>query len=273
MRLPIPCFDYAGNATRPPSLFDTMLAATTPIARSPLAKCVILALATGAHYVSLRAPNARPTKDDKVYKGQLFEYTVHALSLASKTTVMFFLLSECATILALRFPDAPYAQTVAAAMLPKDSSRAASLDVLSTISLRFALGVSLMFASGALRMWCYRTLGPLFTYEVAIKPTHKLVTSGPYTFVRHPSYTAVGLMMVGAITCVSAPQGYANYSGFSSTALGGTWLWTWYVLSAFSLLSVVKRGRVEDDALKARFGEEWNTYRDRVPYKFIPGLV
>jgi protein-S-isoprenylcysteine O-methyltransferase Ste14 len=49
------------------------------------------------------------------------------------------------------------------------------------------------------RLWAYATLGHLFTFELAIRKGHKLVTTGPYVFARHPSYTAFGLAFIGRI--------------------------------------------------------------------------
>ena len=43
------------------------------------------------------------------------------------------------------------------------------------------------------------TLGRFFTYDVTIQPGHRVVTSGPYRWVRHPSYTGglLGLLGLG----------------------------------------------------------------------------
>jgi protein-S-isoprenylcysteine O-methyltransferase Ste14 len=195
------------------------------------------------------------------------------MRLTEQTTVISFLLAECATILAMRSPGAPWAKTILRYLVPRGPGAHHSLVALTSLSNRFLAGAALMVSSAALRVWCYRTLGSLFTFEVSIKPEHKLVTSGPYAYVRHPSYTAVGLMMAGAVACISSPDGYARHSGVADTVLGRWWLWTWYVLSAFSVLSLGKRGRVEDDALRKEFGGQWEQYRARVPYKFVPGLL
>ncbi|GAW00659.1 ICMT-domain-containing protein [Lentinula edodes] len=57
---------------------------------------------------------------------------------------------------------------------------------------------------------CYRTLGQLFVFELRIQKDHRLITEGPYAYVRHPSYTGliltiialVGLWMIVAIAVV-----------------------------------------------------------------------
>ena len=51
-----------------------------------------------------------------------------------------------------------------------------------------AAGLAIFVCGVALRMWAIATLGRLFTYDVAIQAGHRVVTSGPYRWVRHPSY-------------------------------------------------------------------------------------
>ena len=55
------------------------------------------------------------------------------------------------------------------------------------------LGVILFVAGGALRIWPVFVLGHRFSGLVAIQPGHKLVTSGVYRVIRHPSY--LGLLV------------------------------------------------------------------------------
>ena len=40
-----------------------------------------------------------------------------------------------------------------------------------------------------LRLWSYYTLNKFFTFKLQIKTDHKLITSGPYQYLVHPSYT------------------------------------------------------------------------------------
>ena len=42
-------------------------------------------------------------------------------------------------------------------------------------------------AAAAFRYQCYRILGKYFTYELPVRDGQKLVTEGPYGYVRHPS--------------------------------------------------------------------------------------
>ncbi|CAG8586417.1 16595_t:CDS:2 [Dentiscutata erythropus] len=43
------------------------------------------------------------------------------------------------------------------------------------------------FFGTILRLWCYKVLDMFFTFNVEIKKNHKLITTGPYRFLIHPS--------------------------------------------------------------------------------------
>ena len=129
-----------------------------------------------------------------------------------------------------------------------------------------------MYASVILRVWCYKALGSLFTFEVTIRPDHKLITSGPYGIVRHPSYTAMVFMGIGVILAVLCPGSYVSECGMMFTPAAGI-LVVWVVISGLSILSLFGRGRIEDEGLRKEFGDKWVSYSRAVPCRFIPGLV
>ncbi|HEV2457716.1 MAG TPA: isoprenylcysteine carboxylmethyltransferase family protein, partial [Ktedonobacterales bacterium] len=58
-------------------------------------------------------------------------------------------------------------------------------------------GIVVIVLGAALRWWSILTLGRYFTFEVAVRSTQSVVQSGPYRFVRHPSYTAILIMLLG----------------------------------------------------------------------------
>jgi protein-S-isoprenylcysteine O-methyltransferase Ste14 len=66
----------------------------------------------------------------------------------------------------------------------------------------FVAGIVLMVAGIGLRWWSIATLGRLFQYQIKIQPGHQVVTGGPYRYVRHPSYSAIALVLAGiALAC------------------------------------------------------------------------
>ncbi|CAG8435935.1 8606_t:CDS:2 [Ambispora gerdemannii] len=44
------------------------------------------------------------------------------------------------------------------------------------------------------RIKCFKTLEEFFTYHLTIHKEHRLITTGPYKNLRHPSYSAAILM-------------------------------------------------------------------------------
>jgi protein-S-isoprenylcysteine O-methyltransferase Ste14 len=116
----------------------------------------------------------------------------------------------------------------------------------------FAVGLTLMVAGQLLRWWSVATLGRLFTINVAIRPGHQLIESGPYRHVRHPAYTAILLVHVGAALCLG--------NAVSAIAL---------VLPILAVL--LNRMRVEEDVLVSGLGQPYRDYMRRTR-RLIPGL-
>jgi protein-S-isoprenylcysteine O-methyltransferase Ste14 len=116
------------------------------------------------------------------------------------------------------------------------------------------LGAGIFFPSLLLYLWGLRTLGAMFGaasgFGVRLYAGHRLITTGPYAFVRHPMYLAVVL-----------------------AGLGGLLLYRTWAMAFFSLnmLGLVVRARREERTLEAEFGEEWSEYARRVP-AFVPRI-
>lgn len=143
---------------------------------------------------------------------------------------------------------------------------------------------------GYIRWSCYRTLGRFFTFEMSICNDHKLVTDGPYAWVRHPGYTGVLLTFIGQAiwlgTKVWIPlddksipdteprrQGsYARECGVFSSSIGrgAALIHASVAVTVFSAL--LARMSKEDEALGKKFGKQWDEWSQRVPCKLIPWL-
>lgn len=76
-----------------------------------------------------------------------------------------------------------------------------------------------------------------------------LITWGPYRFCRHPQFLSFFAMILGMDLMFRSATGVV----FSF---------------ALSIPSVVYRGRVEDELLRNKFGEEWENYADEVEFPF-----
>ncbi len=59
------------------------------------------------------------------------------------------------------------------------------------------LGICVFVAGFALRLWCFAALGQYFTFMVQTSKDQPVIQSGPYKFLRHPSYAGVLLVVTG----------------------------------------------------------------------------
>lgn len=115
-------------------------------------------------------------------------------------------------------------------------------------------------------------MGRFFTWQLVVMKDHKLVTEGPYSIVRHPSYVGSLMIGVGAVLCHFSPGSwYAECIGWDTlgsklfTAIWGGWT---------LLVPALLMGRVnkEDAVLRNEFPEEWEVYARKTPYKLFPFL-
>lgn len=65
----------------------------------------------------------------------------------------------------------------------------------------FDAGLAIMALGQLLRWWSVATLGRLFMVTVSIREDHRLIATGPYRYIRHPSYAAILLVHLGAGLC------------------------------------------------------------------------
>ncbi len=97
-----------------------------------------------------------------------------------------------------------------------------------------------------------KTLGKQWAYVARLVEGHKLVTEGPYRFVRNPIYTGMFGMLVA--------------SGLAMQH----WIQLAVGVVLFAIGTVI-RVRSEEKLLSAAFGQEWDDYAKRVP-AVIPGI-
>ncbi|KAJ7931989.1 hypothetical protein B0H13DRAFT_1593747 [Mycena leptocephala] len=132
---------------------------------------------------------------------------------------------------------------------------------------------SALIASGALfRLLCYRALGRHFTFEMGIARDHKLVTDGPYSVVRHPSYTGAVMAYVGLLCYYGSPGSWFMECVFKGTTRGKIFGISYAFLMSLVVAGLLSRISREDDGLKNEFGREWADWFAVVPYALIPGI-
>ena len=113
-----------------------------------------------------------------------------------------------------------------------------------------AVGIGLMWAGFVLRAWAIRALGRFFTVTVGVEEGHTVVDTGPYSQIRHPSYTGMLLFFVGL----------------------GIALDSWLSLAAaalFPLAGMVVRIAYEETMLRRELGQPYADYSKRTS-RLIP---
>jgi protein-S-isoprenylcysteine O-methyltransferase Ste14 len=113
-------------------------------------------------------------------------------------------------------------------------------------------GVLLMVIGIGLRLWAIFTLGRFFKFQVVIQEGHRVVQTGPYRRIRHPSYTGTLIAFLGA-----------------GVALG-SWL-SVLALVLVPLAGFLVRIRVEEAALEDALGEQYRAYAARTR-RLVPGV-
>lgn len=188
----------------------------------------------------------------------------HYLRLQFQLTIHLFNLLDLYTILSSLYPELTFPTRIHRVLIPKSNS--ATLE----LTLPLVAGSVLIYAATLLRVTCYRMLGQHFTYELAILKGHKLVTTGPYEWVRHPSYSGIILFMVGIAFTHLGEGSWWVECGLEKTIFGKFMLVAWTATTFGGVALSVSRVKKEDKILRNEFKGEWEAWRERTPYALIP---
>jgi protein-S-isoprenylcysteine O-methyltransferase Ste14 len=114
----------------------------------------------------------------------------------------------------------------------------------------FWLGAAVTLAGLLFAVWARRYLGSNWSRSVTIKQEHELITTGPYSMVRHPIYTGVLTGLLGTAIALSQVRGFLAFLLF--------------------FLAFYIKLRLEEQWMRSQFGEAYAIYADRtaalVPY-------
>lgn len=113
------------------------------------------------------------------------------------------------------------------------------------------VGVGVAIANDALIYWLFSSIGNGISLTSATRKEHKLSTSGPYHWVRHPLYTA------GALLFISFGMMADN--------------WFIAVLGILAFIAMAKRTPQEEANLIEKFGDEYREYMKHTG-RFFPKL-
>jgi protein-S-isoprenylcysteine O-methyltransferase Ste14 len=115
------------------------------------------------------------------------------------------------------------------------------------------LGLFAFVLGSVLRIWSIRVAGESFKGQIVVTEKQRLVTSGPYAWVRHPSYLGVIIA-------------YAGVAGIFSSSAG---------LAALLILvtpALIVRLLKEEKLLAGHFGDAWQQYTSKTSSMLMPGL-
>ncbi len=127
----------------------------------------------------------------------------------------------------------------AAAVVETAAGRAAFRPPLAVV------GLACVAAGLALHVRARRALGPLWSGIIEVRARHAVVERGPYAWVRHPIYLAIGLLAVGSLL--------AHPSAAAACVVGGLGI------------GLGIKVRLEERALRAGLGDAYARYAARVP--------
>lgn len=117
-----------------------------------------------------------------------------------------------------------------------------------------SIGICIIMVGLYIRIWCVKTLRNFFRLLIIVQKNQKIITNGPYRYLRHPSYSAALLSLIGLGLCI------------------GNWV---TVLLFFfpPLIGYLIRIRLEEEVMINHFGKLYIKYQKKTPWKLIPFVL
>jgi protein-S-isoprenylcysteine O-methyltransferase len=112
--------------------------------------------------------------------------------------------------------------------------------------------VAVFFGGLALRWYAIIHLGRYFTVDVAIASDHRVVDTGPYKHIRHPSYTGILLEFMAMALA------FCNWASFAAMMVPITLAFLWRI-------------HVEESALTQALGAAYRDYSGRTK-RLLPAV-
>ncbi|UJR06858.1 hypothetical protein I4U23_011147 [Adineta vaga] len=220
----------------------------------------LLIFTTLLHHKSTTNPNPTYSSDYVSYEGVGSTFAVHIGPNISKFLIWISTLYQALYL----FLQASSPASIAT-FFPQISTLINTLP-LTPVSM---IGYALMMVGGLGRIWCYRTLGKFFTFELTIRNSHKLIKNGPYAYVRHPSYTFAFILTIGMFLIHRRIGNFFPNTYWTDIMFGSGAFLTCCLLLLFFL---TKRVINEEKELSKAFGKEWNEYASKTK-RFIPTII
>ncbi|KAJ7747984.1 hypothetical protein DFH07DRAFT_962395 [Mycena maculata] len=227
----------------------------------------ILAATLGLHAAST-SPNPPLRESEKTIAPTKLEFILGSYQLRFMLTAFYWLLAmaETAATVAPLASSSIWAQRILSIVAVGGDQSKVHLSPTPTL----ALGAILIACGAVLRLQCYWALGSQFTFETGILKDHKLVTMGPYAFVRHPSYAGAFLAYAGLMLYYGSPGSWVMECLVKGSTAGMLFGGGYAFLMFLVVLGLTWRIPKEDEGLRRKFGEEWDAYAAAVRYAIVP---
>jgi protein-S-isoprenylcysteine O-methyltransferase Ste14 len=115
----------------------------------------------------------------------------------------------------------------------------------------FWIGAAVTVAGLLFAIWARQHLAGNWSSDVTIKQGHELITTGPYTVVRHPIYTGILTGFLGTAIALSQVRGVVGF--------------------ALMFLAFWPKLRTEEKWMRSQFGEAYAVYARKTP-SLVPYL-
>jgi protein-S-isoprenylcysteine O-methyltransferase Ste14 len=102
-------------------------------------------------------------------------------------------------------------------------------------------GIFITFVGAAIAIWARYCLGQYWSARVTLKVDHRLIRSGPYTYVRHPIYSGLLLAMVGTALVIGE--------------------WRAVIAVLIAILEFSRKALKEEALLSTEFNDDYQEYR------------
>ncbi|CAF3114908.1 unnamed protein product [Rotaria sp. Silwood2] len=220
----------------------------------------LLLFTTILYHIGMSNPNISSTRDYVPYEGVGSKFLVFAIPKIGQFFTWVSTLSQALYLFLQTFSPASIST-----LFPQIST---SNNLLPFTSIAI-LGYIFMIIGGFGRIWCYRILGTFFTFEITIRDTHKLIKTGPYAYIRHPSYMFV---------CILAFGMFFVHQRLANLFPNSTWLNIqfgpvgFFLFCLVMIVTIKRRVTREEEELAKNFGREWIEYASKTK-RFIPKII
>lgn len=233
----------------------------------------LVASAIGVH-ISFATSSPPPSSEEKLKTTMLESYFGSAGMLIFVLEVLKFsaytpLSAEAANIIAMHIDPSKIPAGIYGARQAVQLLRSLHSTPITPTFLACNLAIVI---GGMLRSYCISTLGKFWSFQLSLRKEHKLVTSGPYSVVRHPSYTGSLLQSVGIIVMYGSPGSWMWRSGILQVPLMTALAVISCLIHILGIWGSINRPAIEDRIMQGAMGEEWENWAEKVKYRLLPGV-